>query len=175
MMSDSDVDDLAQEPNAVEVSSSESQYHIQCEDVRLISSQLRPILQAEDDFPDSLIAFRIKAYVESQQALSVLEVQVKHISKDEDEEIRRYYLRFSLLANFVSSQEIDREEMADFARMFTLSILWPYAREYASDQLQRAGEDFVSLPIINPQVVTERLIAEDLVEISFDEMAVEAE
>jgi preprotein translocase subunit SecB len=49
--------------------------------------------------------------------------------------------------------------------MYTLTILWPYAREYASDQFRRAGNHELVLPILNPQVVTQHIIEHDLVEV----------
>jgi len=58
----------------------------------------------------------------------------------------------------VSEDKIQPKALANFIRMYTLSVLWSYAREYTSDQLHRAGLPFDSLPNINPQVVTKGLI-----------------
>jgi preprotein translocase subunit SecB len=41
--------------------------------------------------------------------------------------------------------------------------LYPYAREYASDQFRRVGNHEVVLPIINPQVVTKQIVENNLV------------
>jgi preprotein translocase subunit SecB len=70
-----------------------------------------------------------------------------------------------MLGVFTTENVVQPEALADFARMYTLSILWPYAREYTSDQLRRAGQPFESLPIINPQMITEKLIEGGLVKI----------
>jgi hypothetical protein len=56
-------------------------------------------------------------------------------------------------------------EFVDFVKMYTLTILWPYAREYATDQFRRVGNDGAILPIINPQVVTQKIIEGNLIEV----------
>ena len=88
-----------------------------------------------------------------------------YIDTEETEEKQGWFLRFGLVASFSADPAISPEQLGEFAKFYSLSILWPYAREYASDQLRRAGEDCLSLPIINPQVVTERLIEDDLVQV----------
>ncbi len=50
-------------------------------------------------------------------------------------------------------------------KMYTLTILYPYAREYASEQFRRAGNHNVVLPIINPQVVTQQMIEMNFVNV----------
>jgi len=165
--------DLAQEPNAVDVSEEESQYVIQCEDIRLISSVLQPIIDDGESSRESQFAFRIWAMVEHIAAYSYLEVQAKLFIPGEPEEMRGYDLRFVLMARFLPKEEIPREPMAEFMKTYTLSLLWPYAREYASDQLRRTGEHEVVLPIINPQSVTAQLVENDLVEVEIIEQAQE--
>lgn len=148
---------------AVDVTSQETHFSIQCDDIRLISSLFRPLAE-EDEAPEgSRFTFKISAIVQDNEAFSHLETQVIYLSVDDMDERKGYFLRFGLVAKFSGDVEIDTEQVADFVRYYTLSILWPYAREYAGDQLRRAGEACLSLPIINPQVVTERLIEDDLV------------
>jgi len=165
--------DLSQEDNAVDVSQAESHYVIQCEDIRLISSMLQPIIAEDESSGESQFAFRIWAMVEKVDAYSYLEVQAKLFIPGEPEEMQGYDLRFVLMARFHPQDEIPSEEMADFVKTYTLSLLWPYAREYASDQLRRTGEHEVVLPIINPQSVTEQLVENDLVEVEIIEQAQE--
>jgi preprotein translocase subunit SecB len=87
------------------------------------------------------------------------------VGEDDNTPQAGYELQFTLLGVFVAEDEIQPEALGGFARTYTLSILWPYAREYTADQLRRAGQPFDALPIINPQVVTEKLVEADLVEI----------
>ncbi len=163
----SEQNDLSQDEKAVDVTSQETHFSIQCDDIRLISSLFHPLTD-EDQMPEgSRFTFKISAYVRGNEAFSHLETQVIHLSTDDTEERKGYFLRFGLLAKFTGDAQIDAEQMAGFVRLYTLSILWPYAREYAGDQLRRAGEDCLSLPIINPQMVTERLIEDELVQVEF--------
>lgn len=156
--------DLAQDPKAVEVSHPDTHYQVQCAEVRLVSSVLKP-LQESADLEGSRFVFKVEAYIQGNTALSHLHVQVISL-EDETEGARSGYdLRFTLLGVFIAEGDVQPEALGNFVRMYTLSILWPYAREYTADQLRRAGHLFDALPIINPQVVTEKLVEADLVEI----------
>lgn len=157
--------DLSRNNKSVDVSTDETHFHIQCDDIRLVSSLLRPLGEEAEQYDSSRFTFKISAAVQGSQAFSHLETQVIYRAADEAGEPRGFHLRFGLLARFSGDEGIDPQEMGNFARLYTLSILWPYAREYAADQLRRAGEDCLSLPIINPQLVTERLIEDELVEV----------
>ena len=156
--------DLAQDPRAVEVSHPDTHYQVQCAEVRLVSSRLKPLPESAD-LEASRFVFKIEAYIQGNTALSHLHVQVISVEDGAEETQGSYELRFTLAGVFVAEGEIQPEALANFARMYTLSILWPYAREYTADQLRRAGQPTDALPIINPQVVTEKLIDADLVEI----------
>lgn len=175
-MSDNTIQDLSKEANTVDVSEPEAQYMVQCEDVRLITSSLRPLIIDEGDTKlESRFAFRINAVVQDNQAHSYLEVQANYYIVGEPEELHGYQLRFVYMATFHSNQEIHPEELGDFAKMYTLSILWPYAREYANDQLRRTGEENLVLPIINPQVVTEQLVENDFIQVEIIDTQEESE
>lgn len=157
--------DLSQDEKAVDVTGQETHYSIQCDDIRLISSLFRPLTDEDQALEGSRFSFKISAFVEGNQAFSHLETQVIYLSGEDEGERKGYFLRFGLVARFTGDAQIDAEQMAGFVRYYTLSILWPYAREYAGDQLRRTGEDCLSLPIINPQVVTERLVEGDLIQV----------
>lgn len=149
----------------VDVSADETHYAIQCADVRLISSSLNPILTDSNTNNSSRSAFRIHAIVEGQTSFSYLEVQAAYPASDV-EDINGYELSFVLMGIFKSQDEnISPKDIGQFVKMYTLTILWPYAREYATDQLRRAGIDHNLLPIINPQVVTEHIVENNLVEV----------
>ena len=164
-MTTNPIEDLAKESNSVDVTEAESHYMIQCEDIRLISSVLQPIIEEGEESGESQFAFRIWAMVEDLDSFSYLEVQAKLFIPGEPEEMRGYNLRFVLMGKFHAQDEISTDAMSEFVKIYTLSLLWPYAREYTSDQLRRTGEHEVVLPIINPQAVTEQLVENDLVEV----------
>lgn len=160
-----DQENLRTDKQAVDISAAESQYEIQCEDIRLVSSVFRPLNAEDEDIKESGFHFKVRGFVQTNEAYSYLESQVVYVSETETDEVKGYFLRFGLVARFVANQEIETAVLDDFLKLYTLSIVWPYAREYASDQLRRSGEKAATLPIINPQVVTEQLIENKLVEI----------
>ena len=98
-------------------------------------------------------------------AYGQLQTQVVFVSSEEGEPLRGCWLRFILVGTFAGDEGISPEELGEFARIYTLSISWPYAREYTSDQFRRTGEPFDSLPVINPQVLTEAILDAGLVEV----------
>ncbi|MDD5368144.1 MAG: hypothetical protein PHQ40_03585 [Anaerolineaceae bacterium] len=153
------------QPTEMDVTSPEKQYPIQCESVCLVTSSFQPLDLAKEECKDSRFTFKIRADVDENHAFSQLDTRVVFIPGAENEPPRGYVLQFVLLGVFTASEPTPAEVLTDFARMFTLSILWPYAREYASDQFRRAGEVFDALPIINPQVVTEGLLKNNLIEV----------
>lgn len=162
-----DAADLRQDATAVDVSQPETHYSVQCAEVRLLNSLLRPV-EGDDETKDSHFLFKVEAYIHGDTAFSQLQVQVIAVDNKMNtagKPLPAYELRFSLLGVFVAEGSISPEALSDFARLYTLSILWPYAREYTADQLRRAGHPFDDLPIINPQVLTETLIEADLVKV----------
>jgi preprotein translocase subunit SecB len=156
------VQDLSQDPQAVDVSTPETHYLVQCSQVSLVDSILKPI-EDYDKVDVSRFLFKIKITVEHGAALAYLHVQVAAMS--DTPFIPGCSLNFTLMGIFRAEGEMPPEALGDFARHYTLSILWPYAREYTADQLRRAGLPFDELPIINPQVVTEKLIEANLIEV----------
>ena len=154
--------DLSNEPQAVDVSSPETHYLVQCSQVSLVNSILKPIEDYEK-VDISRFLFKIEITVEHRAALAYLHVQVAAMS--DTPFILGCSLNFTLMGIFRAEGEMPPEALGDFARHYTLAILWPYAREYTADQLRRAGLPFDELPIINPQVVTEKLIDANLIEL----------
>jgi preprotein translocase subunit SecB len=150
-----------------EVTSSDTQYQIQCEDIRVINSTLNPLLGDDVDIVNSSFSFHIDVLVNNNKAFSNLDVQVKYLINSEQDDIKGYLLSFKLMATFLAGSDVKQTELGDFTKIFTLSILWPYAREYVSDQFRRAGLLFTTLPIINPQSITEQLIKDDLIKITY--------
>lgn len=163
-----DKKEIKPQDTKVEVSDSERQYSIQCEDIRLIKSSLEPINgEKAPDIVNSHLGFSIYALVDVDKVYSYLNVHLVHSVPGELKEVQGYELKFVYMASFTSTENIAPEEFGEFAKFYTLSLLWPYAREYVSDQLRRIGEDDFVLPIINPQVITKHLIENDLVKVKF--------
>lgn len=142
----------------------ESKNSVQCVDVRLISSEFNPLID-EEAKPDQKIQFKIRAFIKENQAFSQLETRIL-FTPSNFEDISGFSLRFKLLVKFLADDNLPENELAEFVRFYTLTILWPYAREFASDQLRRAGYFKLILPIINPQIITKRLIEDELIEIN---------
>lgn len=155
---------LSADPRVVDVTHPDTHYQVQCQRVLLLASELKPLKKSKKEKRASHFAFKIQISVRNQAAYSRLKVQVIAVD-DEDETSPGFGLQFTLLGVFVGDAATPPQVLLDFSRLYTLSILWPYAREYTSDQLRRVGLPFDALPIINPQVVTERLIEAGLVEV----------
>ena len=153
----------------VDVTLAETHSTVQCEDIRLITSSLKPLLVDEKRDTSTRFAFRVRATVEGQKAFSYLEVKVNYFFKEELEDLQGFNLSYVLMGTFTTETLLPSQDFAHFVKMYTVSILWPYAREYASDQFRRAGNHDIVLPIINPQVVTEHIVENNLVEITIIE------
>ena len=153
----------------VDVSSVENHAMVQCEDIRLIASSLSPLIIDKKRDISTRFAFRVRATVEEQKAFSYLEVKVNYFFKEELDDLQGFNLSYVLMGTFTTQPGLDVKDFAHFIKMYTVSILWPYAREYASDQFRRAGNHEVVLPIINPQVVTEHIVENNLVEVEIAE------
>lgn len=161
-------EDLTNDQNATEVSTQSDTHSIQCVEIFLRSSQLKTVSRNKTKNNKSGVKFKITAFVEDRAAVSNFHVQIIRFDNDQ-ENPTGYHLRFTLSGIFIAGEGLNNDDLADFVRLYTLPILWPYAREYASDQLRRTGESFDSLPIINPQAVTERLINTDMVRVSVND------
>lgn len=149
----------------VDVSSEPTHYAVQCEDIRLISSSLVPVINKSEAKKPARFAFRVRAIVEEKKAFSYLEVVANHAASNHQDKVAGFNLAFVLMGTFSTTQNITPEQLGDFIKMYTVTILWPYAREYSTDQFRRAGGHEVVLPIINPQVVTEHIVENNLVEV----------
>jgi preprotein translocase subunit SecB len=156
---------IEEKENLVDVTAEETHYSVQCDDIRLITSTLKPLIVDEKKDTSTRYAFRIHVIVEDQKAFSYLEVKINYFYKDDLEELEGLNLAFVLMGTFGTNQEMPQGDFAEFVKMYTLTILWPYAREYASDQFRRSGCNEIILPIINPQVVTEHIVENNLVDV----------
>lgn len=158
------------QPKEVDVTLAESQATVQCDDIRLILSSLKPLLVNEKKETSTRFAFRVRATIENNKAYSYLEVKVNYFFRDKkDDDLQGFNLSYVLMGTFSTSSNLKPKDFAEFMKMNTVTILWPYAREYASDQFRRAGNHEVVLPIINPQVVTKHIVENSLVEVEIIE------
>jgi|GEM_PF-2226255 len=156
---------ITNENPMVDVSSEETHYMVQCDNIRLISSSLSPILDKAEANKSDRVAFRVRAIVEEKKAYSYLEVIAHHKVTGHPGQVVGFNLAFVLMGTFSVQQEMTPEDLGHFVKMYTVTILWPYAREFATNQFRRTGSDDVVLPIINPQVVTEHIVENNLVEV----------
>lgn len=160
---------LEKEEKSIDVSTDEARHRIQCVEIRLLSSSLSPLNPEQEEEEESRFTFGIKVDVRNSVAYSRLRTEVVFVSSKEGDPKRGYSLLFSLMGVFTGDEGTNAEILGNFARLYTLSILWPYAREYTSDQFRRAGEAFDALPIINPQFLTESMIEAGAVEVTIYE------
>ena len=156
---------LAETKPRVDVSGDEMHYTVQCADVRLISSALKPAIAEKGPGKSPHFAFRVRALVQGTKAYSYLEVHVNHRIPAAPAKVTSFELSFVLMGTFIAKQNMPSSDLANFVKMYTVTVLWPYAREYATDQFRRAGSGDIILPIINPQIVTEHIVENNLVEV----------
>ena len=158
-------DALVNDPKSIDVTSPEKQYQIQCANVLLLSSHINTIEINDEENKLSRFIFKINGRVEENIAYAYLDVDVIYINQESEQMATAFELSFIMMGVFYSQEDIPPDDFADFIRRYSLSIVWPYAREYTSDQLRRCGQIFPTLPIINPRMVTEQLIKGGLVDV----------
>ena len=154
-----------QEPVSVDVSTEETHYSVQCDDIRLISSVLKPSISKSRADKSHRISFQIHAVVDGNKAYSYLEVAVNQHVSGHPSKLTGFELSYVLMGVFSAQEDMPPAELGNFVKMYTLTILWPYAREFATDLFRRTGTEDIVLPIINPQVVTEHIVENNLVEV----------
>jgi preprotein translocase subunit SecB len=104
---------------------------------------------------------QVNIYQNQVQAL----LQVEYILIIDEETHEGYGLNFGILGSLEAPKEMPQEELADYAKIYSLSFLWPYAREYSSSLIRRMSINAVPLPIINPQTMTKMMVDEGLVQV----------
>ena len=149
----------------VDVSGKETHANVQCDDIRLISSSLTPILDKGEAGKSGQIAFRVHAVIDGKKAYSYLEVFASHQVASHPNKVAAFKLGFVVMGTFSTQQNMLPADFGYFMKMNSVTILWPYAREYVTSQLRRTGSNDVVLPIINPQVVTKQIVENKLVDV----------
>ena len=136
-------------------------YPIQILDAILHHSFAAP-LPEDHDHKESKLNVHIQITIHKQQAQALLFIESIII---DDQTNGGYGLRFGILGSFQAPEVVSQENLGEFAKMHSLSFLWPYAREYSSSLIRRMSINAPPLPIINPQTMTPKLIENELVKV----------
>jgi preprotein translocase subunit SecB len=109
--------------------------------------------------------------VDGRYGFSTLDVHVEKPSSGKGEENKTYVLTFTLKGVFVAEQDIPADDYVNMMRHYSIPIMLPYAREYASDQFRRAGLSDLILPIINLVAISQLLDngEEFLIDLNYEE------
>ena len=136
---------------------------IKCERVNLKSCNLRFL--PKDKVLDKKLHFSLSPGIYDHLLLSELKISIVNIFPENDKFAQ--VLSFSLVGVFISDENVKNEDLAEFGKYYSLSILWPYAREFSQDIFQRTGFSWDCLPIINPQDVTKKMIDNEEITVTF--------
>lgn len=75
-------------------------------------------------------------------------IRVVDISlEEEDEYFLKAKVEATFIANYVSSEELDKECLDEFARVNVGYHVWPYWREFVQSACNRAGTDPIIVPL----------------------------
>jgi hypothetical protein len=88
---------IEEKEDLVDVTAEETHYAVQCDDIRLITSVLKPLIVDTDKDTSTRFAFRIHAVVEGLRAYSYLEVKINYFYKDELGELEGFNLAYVMM------------------------------------------------------------------------------
>lgn len=134
-----------------------------CEVVNLVSSNYCQQLNQEHT-DTAKLDIGIEIDIHEDRFIPKLKIDAEFTSDSNGEKIK-HTLSFLLAGLFTLDGEWEKLEMIESAKLYSLSILWPYAREYAGDVFRRTGYPFPILPIINAQEMTRQFIENDKISI----------
>jgi preprotein translocase subunit SecB len=80
-----------------------------------------------------------------------------------------FILNFTYMAVFSGPDTLTKEQMGEFGQLYTLSTLWPYAREFAQNIFLRTNFQTKPLPIINPTSTTAEMINQGLINVIYQD------
>lgn len=138
-------------------------YSIKCLNINLKSCSLNII--AKDKVEDKKLKYSIQCHVFNNLLLSELRVKTFSIISENNQFAQSS--SFIIVGVFSGETETPKNVLAEFGKFSSLTILWPYAREFYQSLLQRTGFAFDCLPVINAQVMTERMIKENSILINY--------
>lgn len=130
------------------------QHEIQILDAILYHSFAAP-LPEDHDHEETGLDVNIQISIYEQQAQAMLHVDYIIIDNETNS---GYGLGFGILGSFQSPADMPVDILAEFAKVNSLSFLWPYAREYSSSLIRRMSINAPPLPVINPQTMTPLLM-----------------
>lgn len=146
---------------------------IECVDIKLIRSSLEPFNANElvENFDIS-----IKGKVIDFLSISDVNFSATHKNINASDTPKDgYKLDFTFTIVFRGNKGIEPEILRRFTELYSLSISWPYVREYVDSIFSRCGESDFLLPIINPQRMTEELIKSGSISIELIEGEIDLE
>ena len=92
------------QPTEVDITPAENQATVQCEDIRLIASSLKPLLTDEKKKSLTRFAFHVRAAIDNNKAYSYLEVKVKYFFRDtKADDLQGFDLSYVLMGTFSTS------------------------------------------------------------------------
>jgi hypothetical protein len=125
-------------------------------EIYLVSSELKTVKRK----PPSTrrVGFHPRAEIDAGKAIILLDVLVEKQSPFDKERTCR--LTFTMAALFRIDEKLSDEKFHNFIKQYSVLSLVPYAREYANDQLRRAGneDNDAYLPILNAKEIANELI-----------------
>jgi preprotein translocase subunit SecB len=139
---------------------------IECLNIGLKECSLVPLPSERKEEPR--IQFAITPIVFGNDRL-ISELRICLINIVSEEPFAGQELTFAMAGVFKGSEETTKEQMGEFGQLYTLSILWPYAREFAQDILHRTGRRYSPLPVINPTGTTLDLLEQGQITVIFKE------
>ena len=130
-------------------------YPFQLLDVRLYEATIKRFSSDEFDEVDAgseeqpSLAFNLRLNKQENRLISVfLNIEIQSLDQDRG----KFVLDFTLEGIFearVDYDEIDQSIWEEFNHQSSISLLWPYAREYANEFIIRTRESLPLLPTFN--------------------------
>lgn len=148
------------------IKSEEEVYEIQFLD-SILHYTFAGLLPDKHEYKETGINVSIDAQIFHHQVQALL--QIEYILITDASAGIGYNLRFGIMGSLQASENMPDEELAHYAKIHSLTFLWPYAREYTSDLIRRMSIDAPTLPIINPQFATKSLVENSQVQVNIIE------
>ncbi len=137
---------------------------IQCEKVCLRECSFNPV-NPEEHHDDPQVQFAIQPVVfDSIKMISELKVCLLNLRVNKKV---GFLLKFTIVAYFKSKGNTTKEQLGEFGQLYSLSILWPYAREFAQTMFARSGFSMPTLPVINPTSTTDDMLKQGLINVIY--------
>lgn len=138
-------------------------HSIKCVNVNLKSCALNVILK--EKIENQKLKFSVHCSVFDKLLVSELRIKLYNLIPDSDQFAQS--LSFTVVGLFTGEGDTSKSELGEFGKFASLTILWPYAREFSQSLLQRTGFPFECLPVINTQAMNEKMIQEKTISVDF--------